>query len=243
MNTSNTNTSNTKSNGNGANGSDRPLREKVEFRANKPVVVTLEFNPPTEPRAGRFGDQYMYFFADERIAWFDPPVHALIVQSGARVGSTIEIEMQEKKKGNRKSTDWVVTLLDADEPAHEPDTWVDRRQQAREDEAADEAAAARRLGHTIGETTATPAPSKTPAAAPVPAKTTQQQQAPSQPIAPSANPLAQALILAIDAVEIANQHGVTAYDWDEGLQLGDEAIVKLAITAYIQAQGGKQARA
>jgi len=58
---------------------------------------------------------------------------------------------------------------------------------------------------------------------------------------PSPNPLAQALMLAIDAVEEASRHGMKKYDWDEGLHLGEDAIVKLAITAYIQSQGGNAA--
>ena len=65
----------------------------------------------------------------------------------------------------------------------------------------------------------------------------------ASPTAPEANPLAQALILAIDAVEIASAHAIKTHDWSEGLALGEDAIVKLAITAYIQSQGGKQARA
>lgn len=190
-----------------ANGSMQPLREKVVFATNTPQRLTLEFDPPSEPRAGRFGDQYMYFFGGNKIAWFDPPVHAQIVASGAHAGEEIEICKREVRKGNRKHATWEVILLNSDEPD---------------------------FGQPHAEYDPDFAPdAQPPKAAAVPA---------AAAVAQSVLTLGQALILAIDALEEANRYARDKYEWDEGLALADETIVKLAITAYIQAQGGKQAR-
>lgn len=205
-------------NGNGHNGASQ-LREKINFATNVPQRLTLEFDPPEEPRAGRFGDQYMYFFGGSKIAWFDPPVHAQIVASGAHAGEEIEITKRETKKGNRKHVTWEVVLI-----APEPEEFAGPHTSYDPDYAPHAQPPARNTPPTQ------PAPVASPAAA---------AAAPPQP---QANPLAQALILAIDAVEIASQHGRQAHDWDEGLALSEDAIVRLAITAYIQSQGGKQAR-
>jgi hypothetical protein len=207
---------------NGTAASSAPLRDKVQFATNVPQRLTLEFDPPDEPRAGRFGDQYMYFFGGQKIVWFDPPVHAQIVASGAHVGEEIEITKREVKKGNRKHTTWEVVCLNQDY-----------------DEAQAEAAAAASIRNQLGDTDPFAPPTHRPPVE-VPAK--RNGNGWPAPEAPNANPLAQALILAIDAVEIANQYGHDKHQWDEGLALGDETIVKLAITAYIQSQGGKQVR-
>jgi hypothetical protein len=67
-------------------------RTKVNFEINIPTVVQLEFNPPVEPREGRFGPQFMYFVNDGlEIGWFDPPLHTAIIESNALAGDTIAI--------------------------------------------------------------------------------------------------------------------------------------------------------
>jgi hypothetical protein len=193
-------------NGNGS----QPLRDKVQFATNVPQKLTLEFDPPDDPRAGRFGDQYMYFFGGSKIAWFDPPVHAQIVQSGAGAGEEIEICKRETKKGNRKSVKWEVVLLNAQEPGEfeGPHTEYD--------------------------------PDHAPEAKPVPAPAKTAAPAPAAIAAPEPNPLAQALILALEAAEIAD-NTARRQGW-ESFALNNDQIVKLAITAYIQAQDGKAAR-
>jgi hypothetical protein len=212
---------------NGSNG-DRPLRDKIDFRTNVPQRLTLEFDPPTEAREGRFGDQYMYWFGGNKIAWFDPPVHAEIVASGALAGEEIEICKRETKSGNRKTTRWEVVVLNQDYS-----------------DAQAEAAAAASLKSQLGEDPFAPwdpAPGRAPMPPMPPATATPAAATPATPkqpaprqatTTPSANPLAQALILAIDAVEEANQYGHDKHGWDEGLA-GDELIVKLAITAFIE---------
>jgi hypothetical protein len=162
-----------RTNGN-TNGASAPLREKVQFATNVPQTLTLEFDPPAEPREGRWGDQYMYFFAGGKIAWFDPPVHAQIVASGAGAREQIEICKREVKTGNRKTTKWEVVLLNAQEPGEfeGPHTEYD--------------------------------PDYAPEAKPVPAPAPAPAPAAIAAPAPEPNPLAQALILALEAAEIAD---------------------------------------
>lgn len=208
------------------NGNGQQLRDKVTFATNVPQKLTLEFDPPSEPRAGRFGDQYMYFFAGGKIAWFDPPVHAQIVASGAQAGEEIEICKRETRKGTRKTTAWEVSVCGAED---EPD-WGAPHSEYDPDYAPDAKPPARREPAPVSKPSLSSAVPSGPVAQPL------------QAAAAASLTLGQALILAIDAVEEASRHAIKKHDWDEGLRLGEDAIVKLAITAFIQAQGGKQAR-
>ncbi|HEU0139869.1 MAG TPA: hypothetical protein VFQ79_09175 [Bryobacteraceae bacterium] len=91
-------------------------REKVQFTPGETVILALEFDPPADPRPGRFGDQYMYWFAGDKVAWLDPPVHAQIVATGARAGDEIAITRAEVRNGARKRVEWQVQRVE-DEPA------------------------------------------------------------------------------------------------------------------------------
>jgi hypothetical protein len=80
------------------------------------VLVQLEFDPPTEARAGRFGDQYMYFLAENRIMWLDPEPHTEILRTGAHAGDQVAICKRELKNAGRKHIRWEV-VLQQEEPA------------------------------------------------------------------------------------------------------------------------------
>ncbi len=214
-------------NANGSNGAAAPLREKVQFRTNETEFLKLEFDPPAEPRAGRFGDQYMYFFDGNRIAWFDPPVHELILRSGAAAGDEIAVTKREVKEGRRMSVRWEVELVQEEPPyAGEPSAEV------LEDVRRGRPVPRLENPKRQAEAPAPPAAPQTVPAPPPPAPALE---------GPRANPLAQALILALEAAEEANKYAQTKLAWDE-FPLSEDAIVKLAVTAYIQAQGGRQAR-
>jgi hypothetical protein len=93
---------------NGTAKTDRVDRTKVNFEMNVPQVVTLEFNPPQEPRDGAWGPQYMYFCGDHRIGFFEPAVHAQIVALGAVAGSVVAIVKRRDGRKNR----WDVNLVE-----------------------------------------------------------------------------------------------------------------------------------
>jgi hypothetical protein len=99
------------SNGSGAPREGYTPREKVAFPTNKPVLIGLEFDPPQEPRPGRFGDQYMYFLSGNRIAFLDPPAHEAIVRSGAKSGDDLALTKTEVRKGNRRGVEWVAEVV------------------------------------------------------------------------------------------------------------------------------------
>jgi hypothetical protein len=100
-------------------GASAPQREKVTFSTNTPVLVQLEFDPPTQARAGRFGDQYMYVLAENRIMWVEPEVHQEIVRTGAQAGSELAICKRELRNAGRKHIQWEVVTQE-EEPPQEP---------------------------------------------------------------------------------------------------------------------------
>ena len=93
----------------------RPLREKVEFPLNIPVLLTLDFDDG-QLTAGRFGDQYQYTFDQgTRIAWLDPEVRELILKTGAAARDEIAICRREIKGANgRKRAQWEVKKVEED---------------------------------------------------------------------------------------------------------------------------------
>jgi len=109
---------NTHSNTNGG-GTAAPLREKVMFQTNIPQAVTLEFDPPTAAREGRFGDQFMYFLGDGKIMWADPPLHEEIKRSGAKAGSELGICKRELRNAGRRHIQWEVNTIE-EEPQQPP---------------------------------------------------------------------------------------------------------------------------
>lgn len=98
-------------NGTNANGGaqTRAPRVKVTFELNIPQVVTLEFDPPAEPREGNWGPQYMYFCGENRIAFLDPPVHEQILALDAHAGDTLAIVKRKSGRANR----WEVNRVEA----------------------------------------------------------------------------------------------------------------------------------
>jgi hypothetical protein len=92
-----------------------PLREKVQFQPNIPEVLQLTSDDGRLVE-GRYGDQYMYTFADGRIAWLDPAVRDLILKSGARAGDEVAICKRETRAGNKRSVRWAVEKVE-EEPA------------------------------------------------------------------------------------------------------------------------------
>ena len=95
------------------------LREKVTFTTNTPAFLTLETDPPTETHPGRFGDAYLYFLAQQKIAFLDPAAHQAILGSGARAGDEVRLTKSETRTGNRRAIDWVAELIQA-EPEQPP---------------------------------------------------------------------------------------------------------------------------
>jgi hypothetical protein len=79
----------------------------VNFEINIPQVVTLEFDPPTEARPGNWGDQFMYFCADNKTLWAEPEVHAQIVALEAHAGDVVAIVKRKVGRANR----WEVNLV------------------------------------------------------------------------------------------------------------------------------------
>ncbi len=87
---------NTSTHTNGA-AQPRGSREKVTFDINIPQVVKLDFNPPTDPRDGLYGPQFMYFVDDgARILWADPALHEELIAISARAGDTIAIVKRKR---------------------------------------------------------------------------------------------------------------------------------------------------
>jgi len=109
---------NTHTNGGARGGAAPQQREKVSFSTNIPVLVQLEFDPPTEAREGRFGDQYMYFLAGNRIMFIEPELHAEILKAGCGAGSEVAICKRELRNAGRKHIQWEV-VTQQEEPTHE----------------------------------------------------------------------------------------------------------------------------
>lgn len=195
-----------------SNGS--ALRDKVQFPTNTPVLLTLDTDPQrAQAKPGVRGDQYMYFFEGSQIAFVDPPVHALIVNSGAQRGDEIAITKRETRNGNRKGIAWDVELVQ-DEPNPHPGApeWAE------------------------------PAPAPAPAPKPASQAKSASAPAPAPASAPpSVLTMGGALIAAIDAIAEASRHASAKHGWDEELPMDTDLIQKLAVTIYIQAHGGKRA--
>ena len=205
--------STTHTNGNGG-APTGGLREKVTFETNLPQTLILEFDPPSEPREGRFGPQFMYFMGGGRILWADPPLHAAIVKSGAGAGEEIAVCKRESRPwpGAKKHTAWEVETA---------------------------ATAARRAPEAIA---ATAAPTPQPAAATPPAATpaaphaapTPAKRAPATPAVEISGRISGNLMTAAlqQALEACEQSGFSDARPDD--------VRALAITIYITATGGRQ---
>jgi hypothetical protein len=97
----------------GVNGS-APMREKVEFPINTAVLLKLDYDDG-QLKAGRFGDQYQYTFdGSTRIAWLDPEIRDLILQTGAKAGDEIGITKRETKTGSKRRVNWEVQKVEED---------------------------------------------------------------------------------------------------------------------------------
>lgn len=92
------------------------LREKVNFEVNVPQALILEHDDGV-PSQGRFGDQYMYTFAGQKIAWVDPEVRDLILRARAGAGDQIAVCKREARDGHRKRVLWEVEKIEEEPPA------------------------------------------------------------------------------------------------------------------------------
>jgi hypothetical protein len=92
-------------------GASGALRDKVTFQANIPVAVILAFDPPTEARPGRFGEQFMYFLEEDRIMFAEPELHEEIVRAGAAARDHVTICKRELRNAAGRRIQWEVSLL------------------------------------------------------------------------------------------------------------------------------------
>ena len=209
------------------NASAAPQRRKIQFSTNIPCIVRLEFDPPAEARQGRFGDQFMYWCSamedgEPCTLFADPPLHELIVASGARANDAIVILKHEIRQGMQRRIQWEVEpFRELGHTARAPLTQPSARSApapcAPPAKSAPIATSERPVfaGETGSQARTSPVPAPgtgEPACFP-PVKT--------------GNQMADALKLALEACELA------------GFEARTEDIRALAITIYIQATGGK----
>ena len=101
-----------------ANGTT-PLREKIQFPVNTPVILKLDYDEG-QLSQGRFGDQMQRVFDNNtRIAWLEIEVDELIKQSGAKAGDEIGITKRETQTGSKRRVTWEVQKVEA-EPENHP---------------------------------------------------------------------------------------------------------------------------
>jgi hypothetical protein len=195
------------------------LREKVAFPTNMPVTLGLEFDPPAEPRPGRFGDQYMYWLEGNQVAWLEPEVHQAILDSGARAGDAIAITKREVRQGNKRRILWEVERADA------ADEQFVTTAQPTSKPAARASAACGGAGVLVSQ----PRPQPAPQPAPV--------DAPQQPTAAHAEALRVSLIAAVDAAIAAEAH---AKNRSFNLRFDPREVQALASTMFIALTGGRR---
>src|SRR5262252_710194 len=85
----------------------RVLRDKINFETNKGEFMRLEFDPPSEPHPGRYGDSFVYFVEGGKIAFLDPPADAAVKACGAKAGDEIRLTKTEVRRNNRRAIEWI----------------------------------------------------------------------------------------------------------------------------------------
>jgi hypothetical protein len=81
-------------------------RQRVSFDLNRPQLLTLEFDPPSQARPGKFGEQYMYWLQGDLTLWAEPELHARIVATGATAGDQL---LLTKRKQRTQAGGYAVT--------------------------------------------------------------------------------------------------------------------------------------
>lgn len=90
------------------------MREQLRFQTNVPETVVLAF-PDGLQVEGRFGDQFLYTWEDDRVSYLVPAVREKLQGLGVGQGDAVTICKRETKAGNRRSIEWIVQR--ASEPA------------------------------------------------------------------------------------------------------------------------------
>src|SRR5262249_35792680 len=82
------------------------MPEILRFEMNVPAEVSLKYDGPGKPIAGRYGDRVMYTLTDDRVMYVAPIVASRISELGIRPGDVFEVCKQEKRQGQRKLISW-----------------------------------------------------------------------------------------------------------------------------------------
>ncbi len=189
-----------------------PQRQKVTFDLNTPQLLTLEFDPPSQAREGKWGEQYMYWLAEEKTLWAEPLLHAKIKATRATAGDQILItKRKQKTQSGGYTVAWEVQRVTAQDLAR--------------------AQAALEAGHQLAQELPPPAPPKHQtkhAPRRLPPSPPLDKRLPAEKFTPPPSRLADCLKEAIAACNAA-QFNATSED-----------VRCLAITLFIQANGGRR---
>lgn len=212
-------------------------REILRFETNVPVKVALAYEEG-KLVDGRFGDQWMYTLADERVMYAAPIVAERIQKLGVRKGEPFTICKREVKDGLKKRIEWQVARPGAEEL---------RSQGAKK--APDPIAAGTKLGEQLwdslpmaAQAAAGPRPVARPDAA-VAARArlggthnTGQDSTCPTPAAPRKRQILEAALRA--AVDAAVETESYAKERNYPLHFDAEQVWKMAATLFIQAKEG-----
>jgi hypothetical protein len=86
----------------------RFARTKVQFETNVPALITLERFPPQQPIDGKWGEQYMYSLAGQRVAFVEPEVHEQLIALDAQPGQNFTVTKVREGRSNK----WIVEAGD-----------------------------------------------------------------------------------------------------------------------------------
>src|SRR5882672_5330731 len=195
-----------------------PQRQKVTFNLNIPELLTLEFDPPSQARPGKWGEQFMYWLADEKTLWADPELHERIKATGAKAGDTVLVAKQKRQSaGGGYVVTWSIQPVSPDELA--------------------KGKAALDAATPLAESMPPPAtkPKYLPQATPL------EKRLPPEKFAPALPPPTAAIAAPMNAprMSAALRAAIDACT-ETGFNATSEDIRALAITIYIQSCGGKR---
>jgi hypothetical protein len=212
-------------------------RDKITFSPNLPVIVKLDFNPPNEPRPGKFGDQYMYTVNDDAgIMFLDPAAHQLVVATGAKAGDEVAITKAVRTDGGKRFTEWQVARVDDQTEQQPPGAPVAPPPIVSQPRTAAHAASSPATAPSPKANAHPFAPDQlnAPASDPEPAAAAAQAR-PGAAMPLEKNPLWPALTTAIDAAAAAELH---AHRRGLALRFSGEDVRAMALTLYIDAKRG-----
>lgn len=89
------------------------MLETVRFETNVPQELVFAYDEGRKVE-GRYGDQFFCTLEDGRACYLDPPVYDKIRQLGVRRGDAVQVTKREVRRGNRRSIDWAVELVEED---------------------------------------------------------------------------------------------------------------------------------